>query len=635
MPEAGPWPDHALFGAEGLVIAGVPATELAARYGTPLLVVDEDHLRARARAFAALFPHPLYAVKAFTSRAAIRIVTEEGLDVLASTGGELEACLRAGVAGDRIVLHGNNKSDEELRAAVEAGVRLVNVDNAHELERLESVAAGLGVVQPIMLRVIPEVGAGAHEKIVTGAAGSKFGIPIASMSAAVRRAVELPHVRPVGIHSHVGSQVLLAEPYLEAVDVILDLLVRLRDETGFEAELVDTGGGFGVAYTDEEPFALEDLAPALLARIRDGAARRGLRVPHVLVEPGRAVVGTAMVTLYRVGTVKPSADGRTIVAVDGGMSDNVRPMLYGARYTVASAGPPRPPAPAVVDVVGRHCESGDVLAREVKLPHEPEPGDLLAFAATGAYTYSMASTYNRVGRPAVVGVRAGAGRPWLRREDADDLDRLEVDGAVGADSRQAEGAGAAATAGSPPADLPPGVELRPARPGDARSFLRAFAAVAAERRYIQTERVTRSVAFYRRRFRRSWDERAAHLLALEGGEVVASLSIERRDGHPATRHVATFGMFVAATHRGRGLGAALLRQALAWAEGFGIERIELSVYPHNEAAVALYRRFGFVEEGRLVRHAKKSYGYEDELLMARWLGAGTEGSAGDRGEGAG
>ncbi|MGZ5354563.1 MAG: diaminopimelate decarboxylase [Actinomycetota bacterium] len=625
MPDAGPWPEHAVFGPEGLVIAGVTAEELAGRYGTPLLVVDEAHLRARARAFASLFPHPLYAVKAFTSRAAIRTVTEEGLDLLASTGGELEACLRAGVGADRIVLHGNNKSDEELRLAVVSGVRLVNVDNREELERLERVAAEAGVEQPIMLRVIPEVGAGAHAKIVTGAAGSKFGIPLPEVPNAIRRATELPHVRPVGIHAHIGSQVLEVEPYLRAIDVLLDLLVRLREETGFEAELVDLGGGFGVAYTDEEPFALDELAPALLARVREGAARRGLPVPHILVEPGRAVVGTAMVTLYRAGSVKASGGGRSIVAVDGGMSDNIRPMLYGARYTVAAACRPRPPEPTVADIVGRHCESGDVLAQEVKLPHEPAPGDLIAFAATGAYTYSMASAYNRVGRPAVVGVADGASRLWLRRETQDDLERLDAD----ADGGAGPGAGSVARPGpvpesGPGGPGPAGVEVRPARPGDAGSFVEAYGSVAAERRFIQTERVTRSTRFYRRRFRRSWDERGAHLVAVDAGHTVGSLSI-RRDEHPATGHVATLGMFVVASHRGRGLGTALMREALVWARRFGVERVELTVYPHNAAAIALYRRFGFAEEGRLVRHAKKSYGYEDEILMAVWLGDGSQG----------
>jgi RimJ/RimL family protein N-acetyltransferase len=330
-----------------------------------------------------------------------------------------------------------------------------------------------------------------------------------------------------------------------------------------------------------------------------------------------------MVTLYRVGSVKASSGGRSIVAVDGGMSDNIRPMLYGARYTVAAAGRPRPPAPTVADVVGRHCESGDVLAQDVKLPHEPAPGDLLAFAATGAYTYSMASAYNRVGRPAVVGVVDGASRVWLRRETQDDLERLET--GADADPDVVPVARAAPPARDPdrPAG-PEGVEVRPARPGDARSFVEAYAAVAAERRFIQTERVTRSAGFYRRRFRRSWDERGAHLVAIAAGRTIGSLSI-RRDEHPATGHVATLGMFVLASHRGRGVGTALMREAIVWARRFGIERVELTVYPHNEAAIALYRRFGFTQEGRLVRHAKKSYGYEDELLMAVWLGGGSQG----------
>jgi diaminopimelate decarboxylase len=623
MPEPGPWPDHASFGPRGLSIAGIPAEELATRYGTPLLVLDEDHLRARARTFASLFPHPLYAVKAFTSRSAIGIVAEEGLDLLASTGGELEACLRAGVPGERIVLHGNNKSDDELRLAVANGVRLVNVDNPDELERLDRIAAAAGAVQPIMLRVVPEVGAGAHEKIVTGAAGSKFGTALELVPETVRRAMELSHVRLVGIHSHIGSQVLELEPYLAEVDVLLDLLVRLRDETGFEAELVDVGGGFGVAYTDERPFALDELAPALLARVHDGARRRGLHDVHVLVEPGRAVVGSAMLSLYRVGTVKRSPNGRVIAAVDGGMSDNVRPMLYGARYTVALAGAPRVASPAVADVVGRHCESGDVLAQEVKLPYEPRPGDLVAFAATGAYTYSMASTYNRVGRPPVVAVRQGSSRLWLRREGVEDLERLEAGEDSGAQPRESATQAPAVSAVGELA----GVEIRPARPRDARSFLEAFRSVAEERRFIQSESVTRSSGYYRRRFRRTWDERGAQILALDGGRVVGSLSIHREE-HPATRHVATLGMHVVASHRARGIGTALMHEALRWARRFGIERIELTVYPHNGAALALYRKFGFAEEGRLVRHAKKSYGYEDEILMAILLEGPGRGAGG-------
>ncbi|HZD78585.1 MAG TPA: diaminopimelate decarboxylase [Actinomycetota bacterium] len=597
-----PWPSAATFGPEGLRIAGARALELAERYGTPLLVVDEEHLRARCRAFAELFPHPLYAVKAFTSRGAIRIAAEEGLDLLAATRGELEACLRAGVPAERIVLHGNNKSERELHLAVDEGIRLVNVDNRDELQRLSAIAEAAGVEQPILIRVVPEIVAGGHEKIRTGHRGSKFGLPLEEVPDAVSEAVALPGVRPLGIHAHVGSQVLEPGPFLEAVDVLLDLLVRVREVSGCEAEVLDLGGGFGVAYTDESPPSLETLAPALLGRVREGARSRGLAVPHVLVEPGRAVVGGAMVTLYRVGAVKRAGE-RLLVAVDGGMSDNIRPMLYGARYTVAPAGTERPGGPTTVDVVGKHCESGDLLARDVRLPWPPQRDDLLAFAATGAYTYSMASNYNRVGRPAVVAVRRGEVRPWLRREDPADLDRLEV-----------------ALEDRPMPEPPAEVEVRPARPADTDSFLDAYRSVAAERRFIQTEVVTGTPRQYRRTFRRAWTSEEATLMALAAGRVVGSLSI-RRDPQGATRHVATLGMFVLDGWRGRGVGSALMAEALRWARAQGVRRVELTVYPHNRAALALYRRFGFVEEGRLIRHARKSYGYEDEILMAVWLGS--------------
>jgi diaminopimelate decarboxylase len=604
-PSPGPWPGNAVFDERGLVIAGVAAVDLAERFGTPLLVVDEEQLRTRARTFARLFPHPLYAVKAFTSHEMIRLVAEEGLDLLAATDGELRACLSAGIPGSRIVLHGNNKSDEELVLAVSAGVRLVNVDNPTELERLDRIAGEEAAVQPILLRVVPGVGAGAHRAIRTGQPGSKFGIPLAQVPAAVRRATELRSVDLVGLHAHIGSQVLDVEPYLEEVDVLLDLLAELRKQVGFEADIVDVGGGFGVAYTDEAPLRLDEVAPALLARVRSGAERRGLRAPHTLCEPGRSVVGDAMVTLYRVGTVKRTTDGRVLVAVDGGMSDNIRPMLYGARYTVAPADPPRGSLPsAIVDVVGRHCESGDVLAHDVTLPAEPGPGDLLAFAGTGAYTYSMASTYNRVGRPPVVAVRDGTSRVWLRREDGADLERLEAGRPVPATEVAA----------------PEGVVIRPATPEDAEGALDLYRRVAAEGRFIRTERVSGTVRDLRRRLRRAWTPQGAILVATVGDEVVGSLDI-RREEHPVTRHVATFGMHVAPDRRRKGIGAALVTEATRWAREMEVEKLELSVYPDNVAAVSLYRRFGFVPEGRLLRHSKKSHGYEDEILMGMWLGA--------------
>ncbi len=600
------WPANATFGPDGLRIAGALASDLAERFGTPLLVADEDHVRARCRAFASLFPHPLYAVKAFTARPMLRLALGEGLNLLAATGGELRACLAAGAPGERTVLHGNNKSDDELREAVAANVSLVNVDNEEELERLEAICADVGRTQRVMIRVIPGIGAGAHRAIRTGGAGSKFGIATERLPSAIRLAMRLAHVTPVGLHAHIGSQVLEAEPYLREVDVVLDLLVRLRDDLGFEAELVDVGGGFGVAYTDERPFALDELAPALLERVRAGAEARGLPPLHTLIEPGRSVIGGAIVTLYRVGAVK-TVEGRRLVAVDGGMSDNIRPMLYGARYTVAVAGPARSGPSEVVDVVGRHCESGDVLARGVELPFAVRRGDLLAFAATGAYTYTMASNYNRVGRPAVVAVRDGVVTPWLRREEEADLERLEL-----------EPPSVRPLAPGPPPRPPEGVVIRPARASDAGSFLALYGAVAAEGTSIRTERVGGGVRHFRRRLRRSWTDREANLVAIAGGRVVGSLGIVR-DEHPVTRHVATLGMFVAEGWRGLGVGTALLHEALRWARERGIEKIELTVYPGNAAARALYRRFGFAEEGTLVRHSKKSYGYEDEVLMGLWL----------------
>jgi ribosomal protein S18 acetylase RimI-like enzyme len=256
-------------------------------------------------------------------------------------------------------------------------------------------------------------------------------------------------------------------------------------------------------------------------------------------------------------------------------------------------------------VVGRHCESGDVVADLVELPADLRSGDVLALAATGAYTYAMASTYNRAGRPAVVGVRAGVSTPWLRREDAADLDRLET-----AVQRSVPEVGPAA-----------GVTLRVATPRDAHRFLEFWAAIVAEGRYVRSESVRHPPRYYRARFRRGWTDREAQVLALDGDRVVGHLYGQRED-HPATRHVATLGIAVAASHRGRGIGTALMGECLRWAQGVGVEKVLLSVYPHNTAAIALYRKFGFVEEGRLARQSRKSTGDEDEILMATWLGRG-------------
>lgn len=595
-----PWPENADLTADGLMIGGVSALALADRYGTPLLVVDEAELRARSRIIASLFPMAFYAVKAFTAHSVLRIVIEEGLDLLAATGGEVEACLRAGAHPSRVVLHGNNKSDQELALAVRVRLGLVIADGLDELTRLSALAEAAGLRQRVLLRVVPGIEVRTHASIATGHEGTKFGTPMAEAPATVAAAALLPGIDLVGLHAHLGSQILDVEPYLLEVDTLVDLLVRVRAD--LTAEILDVGGGFGISYTDERGLPLAEVASAILERLAARSAVAGLPVPTLAVEPGRTLVGPAAVTLYRVGGRK-SVVGTTIVAVDGGMSDNIRPMLYGAQYAVAFAGPQRSGGVERCTVVGRHCETGDTLAAGVDLPADIRRGDLLAFAATGAYTYSLASAYNRVGRPAVVAVRDGISTEWLRREDEGDLDRLE----------------AAAHRWDPDAPMPPGVAVRPARPRDARSFVSFWREIVAEGGYVRSERVAHPVRVYRRRFRRPWHNRSAQIVAIRDGEVVGHLYIQR-EGHPVTRHVATLGISVAAAERGKGVGTALMAESIHWARGVGVEKIVLSVYPHNTAAVALYRKFGFVDEGRLQRHSRKSSGYEDEILMATWIG---------------
>jgi diaminopimelate decarboxylase len=615
----GPWPAHAAFDEHGLRLAGLTATELADRFGTPLLVIDERELRMRCRQVREAFPRAYYAVKAFSAHSVLRVVLDEGLDLLASTGGEVEACLRAGAPAARIVLHGNAKTDAELELAIEAGLGLVIADGADELRRLDAVARSRGRVQPVLLRVVPEVEVETHEAIATGHDASKFGTSLTAAPDGLREAAGMAGLRVDGVQAHVGSQVLDAGPYLQTLDTLLDLAARVRAEAGLDLGVIDIGGGFGVRYVDEPALAMETLAPTLLARLAEGAASRGLAPPALVAEPGRWLIANAGVTLYRVVATKAVAAGaRHLLAVDGGMSDNVRPALYDAEYTVALASACATDDRTTFTVVGRHCESGDTLAEGVPLPAGTGPGDLLAFAATGAYTYSLASTYNRVGRPAVVAVRDGEATMWLRREDAADLDRLEV-----------------ATAREPrePADLV-GIVVRPARPEDARSYLAFWRAVVAEGRYVRTERVTGTARSYRRRFRHPWSDREAQIVAVDdSGTVVGHLYIQR-ETHPVTRHVASLGIAVAAEVRGRGIGTALMREALRWSRSVGVEKIVLSVYPHNVGAIALYRRFGFVEEGRLARHSRKSYGDEDEILMAAWIGDRGRADAGAPGDGA-
>lgn len=425
-----PWPLTARWAADGLGVGGVPATRLAREFGTPLLVLDVAHIEQRAREFRAAFPCVHYAVKALTCRRLLRLLDGEGLRLLAASRGELEACLRAGIAAGRVALHGNNKSAAELERAIAAGIGLVIVDNADEITRAAAVAARRGRRQDVLVRVIPGISAGGHRFIETGAEESKFGLPIASgeAEAAVLSVVESGSLTFRGLHAHIGSQILTSEPYLRTVDRLSALAGRLARRHGIDVELLDIGGGVGITYRDEEPPAVGLLAQAIAARLRATCRREGIPVPGLVCEPGRAVVGGAGLTLYRVGSVKERGDGVRLLAVDGGMSDNPRPMLYGAAYEVSPAAG-RNGAPSLpTTVVGPHCESGDVLAEGLSLPEDLVAGDLLAVAGTGAYCYSLASNYNRTPRPALVAVKDGEAELWLRAETYDDLERLEVEG---------------------------------------------------------------------------------------------------------------------------------------------------------------------------------------------------------------
>jgi diaminopimelate decarboxylase len=405
------------------------ANRLAEEYGTPLMLVDEDHTRARCREFRQAFPRVLWAVKAFPARALIRIVNSEGLGLLAATGGEMDACFRAGVEPGTIVLHGNNKSDEEIQQATAKGIGLLIADNEEELPRLAAYAEQAERRQAVLLRLAPGVDVDAHRYVATGAPDTKFGTPLAEGLAlhALERALALTNLDVRGVHLHLGSQLLESKPYLLGLNAALDFLANARDDLGFEASVLDIGGGMGVQYTDELPVSPSSLSAELQEALVSGCDVRRLPVPELIVEPGRAITSGAAATLYRVGSIKEVPGVRTFVAVDGGMSDNIRPAIYGSRYTVTLASRVSSADQRVVTVVGRHCESGDVLARDISLPADLTRGDLIALSSTGAYEYAMSSNYNKVGRPAVVAVTNGKARLVLRRETDEDLARLDVD----------------------------------------------------------------------------------------------------------------------------------------------------------------------------------------------------------------
>ncbi len=426
------WPQTARRTGDGaLELGGVDVRALAAEFGTPAYVLDEADFRARAGAWAQAFAGAdvYYAAKAFLCTAVARWVAEEGLSLDVCTGGELAVALRAGFPVERLLFHGNNKSVAELARAVEAGVGRIVVDSLDELERLAAVARDAGVRQAVYVRVTPGVEAHTHEYISTGQEDSKFGFGLDSGAAAgaVARVLAEPSLELRGLHCHIGSHIFDDKGFAEAAHRMVGLLAEVRDVHGVELPELDLGGGQGIAYTSaDDPMPVEQHATELREVVARECAAHGLAVPRLAVEPGRAIAGPTTVTLYEVGTVKELPGVRTYVSVDGGMSDNIRTALYDATYTAVVAGRASSAAPRTVTVCGKHCESGDLVVREVALPADVAPGDLLAVPASGAYHRSMASNYNHVGRPPVVAVRDGGARVVVRRETEDDLLRLDV-----------------------------------------------------------------------------------------------------------------------------------------------------------------------------------------------------------------
>ncbi|MDF0530323.1 diaminopimelate decarboxylase [Tsukamurella sp. 8F] len=440
------WPAHARRLDDGEVsFAGVRASELAAEFGTPLFVIDEEDFRSRCRRMRDAFgpgSRVHYASKAFLSKQVAMWVEQEGLNLDVCSGGELAVALLAGFPAERIALHGNNKSVAELESAVTEGVGHVVVDSLAEIDRLGAVAAAAGRVQDVLVRVTPGVEAHTHEFISTAHEDQKFGFSLAANGAevspamaAVDRVFAADSVRLVGLHCHIGSQIFDVDGFEIAahrvVGLLRDIIARHGADKTAQISTIDLGGGLGIAYAaDDDPPPVEDLAAKLLGIVEAEAAAVGVPTPHLAVEPGRAIAGPPGVTLYTVGTLKDVAvDGgtRRYVSVDGGMSDNIRPALYGAVYTPTVAGRAPGGEPTVSRIVGKHCETGDIVIRDAWTPGELAEGDLLAVAATGAYCYSMASRYNMLTRPAVVAVKDGAARLILRRETVDDLVDLEVE----------------------------------------------------------------------------------------------------------------------------------------------------------------------------------------------------------------
>ncbi|MDY0341257.1 MAG: diaminopimelate decarboxylase [Coriobacteriia bacterium] len=417
-----------------LWIGGVDMVELAREAGTAVYVMDETTIRHQLSEYVKWTRYHwkdvdvVYAGKAFLSLAMVKIVEEEGCCLLCASGGELAYAIRAGFPMERVQMHGNNKTPVELTECLDAGIGRVVVDNFEEMERLSALAVDRGVTQKVLVRVTPGVEADTHDFIMTGAEDSKFGFGLNQGLAmrAIKRAIELPGLEFEGLHMHIGSQIFALRSFAKAIEVIVAFMRDIQAETGSAVRMLDVGGGLGVAYgAPDEPSTVKDFGKVVVDGIKEECERYDIAVPRMAVEPGRSIVARAGVTLYTVGSVKEIPGIRTYVAVDGGMSDNIRTSLYDAQYEALIANKADHPREMVGTIAGKHCESGDIVVRDASLQY-PEPGDVICVAATGAYCQSMSSNYNKQVRPGVVFVCDGRWRWAVRRETYDDLMRADL-----------------------------------------------------------------------------------------------------------------------------------------------------------------------------------------------------------------
>ena len=435
------WSKNVSFDSGALHLSGISAAHLAKEFGTPAFFLDEDAYRSRALAwqhglqaeFGAHAGTIYYAAKSFICTAVAQWIAEIGIGIDVCTGGELAAALAGGINPQKIELHGNNKSLSEIDRAVSAGVKTIVMDSLFEIERVAAAAKKHGVRQAVMLRLTPGIEAHTHEKISTAHEDVKFGFSIASGAAwtAVEAVAQHPELELRGVHCHIGSQIFGSEAHEIATDRLMAFMAKYRDVYGTELPELDLGGGFGIAYVaGDVTVEPADVLPQIHAAVKQACATHNLAMPLVSLEPGRNIVGPTMFTLYEVGTVKKvdlgDGNSRTYISVDGGMSDNIRPSLYDAQYSAVIAQRKSSAPLQLSRLVGKHCETGDIIINDLQLPSDIAPGDLIATPATGAYGRSMASNYNHVPRPPVIAVNNGKARVIVRRENEADLLALDV-----------------------------------------------------------------------------------------------------------------------------------------------------------------------------------------------------------------